>query len=245
MELPTPRNLPKPPKWQEDSITQFFEAVKEQVYATFVQRSKEFASLVEVDGLFRKAIDCAHNTQHWFPYLFILKAHSAFLSAVQLVMGTQAQEGYMVLRGALENALYGYYIFKHPELAKVYLQRDENDKTKKEMRDKFKNRTIIGLLKGDDKNLGNAVEKLYERVIDFGAHPNEKSLSSSLKKTDTKDAIKFEISYLTADPLVINLGLKTATQVGIACLKIAEKVLPERFKIVGLSERIQTVSKAF
>ncbi len=122
MDLPVPKGLPPPPKWQEDSVTKFFELTKEQVYATFVQNSKEFSYLIEVDRLFRQAIDCAHNTEHWFPYLFTLKTHSAFLSAVQLVMGTQAQEGYMVLRGALENALYGYYIFKYPELAEVYLR---------------------------------------------------------------------------------------------------------------------------
>ncbi len=122
MVLPKLRGLPKPPKWEDDSITQFLEFTKEQTYATFVQCPKEFSCLVEVDGLFREAIDCAQNTKHWFPCLFTLKAHSAFLGAVKLIMGTQAQEAYMVMRGSLENALYGYYIFKHPELTEVYLK---------------------------------------------------------------------------------------------------------------------------
>ncbi len=110
------------------------------------------------------------------------------------------------------------------------------------MRVNFQNKKIIEELKADDKALGGPVEILYERVIDFGAHPNEKSLSTALKKTDLEHSIIFEINYLTSDPLVIAFGLKTVTQVGIACLKIAEKVLPERFKIIGLSDKIQTIA---
>ena len=53
------------------------------------------------------------------------------------------------------------------------------------------------------------------------------------------------MSYLTNNTLVIGLGLKTVTQVGISCLKIAEKVLPERFTIMGLSDKITGLSKAF
>jgi hypothetical protein len=86
---------------------------------------------------------------------------------------------------------------------------------------------------------------LYERVIAFGAHPNEKSLSLALKRTETEHSIRFDVSYLTDSPTVIKHGLKTVTQIGIACLKIAEIVLPERFKIVGLSDKIQSVSKYF
>jgi len=139
----------------------------------------------------------------------------------------------------------GYFIFKHPELAELYFKRDENLQTKREMRRKFKNQAIINEFKADDKALGDAVETLYERVIDYGAHPNKKSLSSVLKKIDLEDSIRFELSYSTNNPLVIRLGLKTATQVGIACLKIAEKVLPERFTIVGLADKIKQLSRVF
>ncbi|MDE2009135.1 MAG: hypothetical protein KGJ09_03555 [Candidatus Omnitrophica bacterium] len=237
--------LPEPPKWKEDAITKFIGDVQHNAYVTFVKYSTEFSRLIEVDSLFREAIGCTNNAKFWFACLFPLKAHSAFLSAVQLIMGTQAQESYMVMRGTIENALYGYYIFKHKELAEVYLKRDENLQTKREMKKRFQNKAIIEELKADEMSLGSAVEILYERVIDFGAHPNEKSLSSALKRTDLKDGVRFDVSYLTDNPKVIELGLKTVTQVGIACVKIIELQFPERFKIVGLSDKIQSISRFF
>lgn len=236
---------PPPPNWGKDKITEFFEMTKENSYATFFKYPKQFSQLVQIDGFFREAIECAQNSKHWFPYLFILKAHSAFLAALELIMGTQAQEAYMVMRGALENALYGYYIFQNPDLAEVYLKRDENEQTKTEMKNKFRNRAIIELLKKDDTKLGSAVEALYERTIDFGAHPNEKSLSASFKKIDLEKAVRFEVSYLTGNPLVIELGMKTAIQIGIACVKLGELILPKRFKIVGLSDKVDELSKGF
>jgi hypothetical protein len=145
--------LPEPPGWGNDKITEFIGWTRDNVYATFVNYSREFAHLIEVDSLFREATACASNTTHWFACLFPIKAHSAFLAAVNLIMSTQAQEAFMVMRGALENSLYGYYIYKHPELAEVYLRRDENEQTNREVRKKFQNKTIIELLKTDDKHL--------------------------------------------------------------------------------------------
>jgi hypothetical protein len=160
------------------------------------------------------------------------------LGAVRLAFATQVPEGYMVMRGILENALYGFYIFKNPKLAKIWLKRDESQATKREVKKKFQIGPILDLLQKVDPELGRVTRILYETSIDFGAHPNEKSLSCSLKKTEEEGAIRFDLMYLTGNPLPIKLCLKSISRIGVACIKIAGLIIPERFKIMGLSDKI-------
>lgn len=245
LTAPIEMKLPPPPEWANDKITEFIEVTKENSYATFVKCKKEFSALVEIDDLFREAIKAAHNCKPYFAFLFILKSHSAFLGAVKLALGTQIPESHMVIRGALENALYGFYIFKNPDLAEVWLRRDESKEKKNRVRNLFQIKKILESLDKQDSKLGRAARILYERTIDFGAHPNEKSLSSSLKKTDLQGGVRLDLLYLTDNPLPIKLALKTITQVGIASLRLGEIMLPERFKILSITDRLDRVSKHF
>ena len=58
----------------------------------------------------------------------------------------------------------------------------------------------IGLMFNTLTSLNNATAEraklLYERTIDFGAHPNELALSQSLQMSENKDNIEFNVIYL-------------------------------------------------
>ncbi|MFC1709351.1 hypothetical protein ACFL2J_04770 [Candidatus Omnitrophota bacterium] len=237
IELTIPHN------WGKDEITLFLEKTNEQSHATFVKLKGEFLKLIEIDELFTKAQECAQNSKEYFPALFILKSHSAFLGAVRLAIGTQAPESYMVARGILECILYGFNIYKNPSYAKIWLTRDENKKNKKNVSDKFAIRGILRLLCKTDTGLSESAQKVYETTIEYGAHPNEKSLSAVLKMKKSKDAVTFNVQYLTDNIMAIRLSLVTIARAGLVSLKIAELILTERFKISLLSDRIKVACR--
>jgi len=130
-----------------------------------------------------------------FELFFFLKAHSSFLAAIGLAIGTQIPEAYMVLRGVVENSLYGLYIHKKPELAEIWLSRHESEANKKALKEKFKIGDMLSLLETTDSKLGKISRSLYERTIDYGAHPNERSLSSMLKQNKKENDIEFKLNY--------------------------------------------------
>lgn len=235
--------LDLPKGWGEDKITAFFDTARENCYATFHNDSSYFKRLIEINKIFLSAIDYMENSKSWFALFFFLKAHSAFLGATYLTSSTQIPEAFMVLRSVLENSLYGLFIDKNPKLAKIWLERHKDEMSKKAVRNKFKILFMLKLLRNCDSKLAKATEILYERCIDYGAHPNERSLSSFLKK-ETKDegVIQFNLQYMTDNRTSIKFCLKSAAQVGICSLKILELVIPERFKITGLSEKLNIVS---
>ncbi len=235
----------EPPKgWGEDRVTSFFDVARENCYATFHNDSSYFKRIIEINKIFLSAIDYMENSKSWFALFFFLKAHSAFLGAVYLASATEIPEAFMVLRGVLENSLYGLYIDKNPKLARIWLERHKDEASKKEVKNKFKMIFMFNLLANCDSKLEKATKTLYERCIDYGAHPNERSLSLFLKKEDKENgAIKFNLQYMTDNPTAIRFCLKSAAQVGVCSLKILELIIPQRFQITGLSDKIKIISK--
>ena len=228
-----------PRGWGEDEVTKFFNSAEEQSYVTFQTASKAWKRLVEINDLFALVYDYVENSKEHFSLLFFLKARSAFFAALRLGTATQISETYMVLRGALENALYGWYLHKNPDLQKVWLKRHENDDFLKQVKKEFQIWKILDLLKKNAPEEGRIARLLYDRCIDFGAHPSELSLSSSLKITETEKMVKFDVSFLTSDETTIMLCLKTTAQVGCSCLKILELVMPVRFRIAQLDVKLK------
>jgi len=233
----------KPPGWDKDDITSFLEQAQKNSYATFHRLRDLFRRLIDINKIFLKAIDYMGNSKEWFAFLFFLKTHSAFLAAIRLAIATEIPEAYMVLRGTLENSLYGWYLHKNKSLTDVWLKRHDSEASMKEVKKKFHVRAILDLLKKNHNRLGRMANVLYERCIDFGAHPNERSLSASLKITEEQKGIKFDLTYLTDSTVAIKLCLKTCAQIGVLCLKILQSIMPERFAITGLDSELDKVLK--
>lgn len=232
-----------PPEWGKDRITKFLEDARGNSFATFVKDKPFFKCLIDIENLFHSAIDCMENSKDWFPLFFFLKAHSAFLAAIRLAIATQIPEAFMVLRGVTENSLYGFYIYKNPKLAPVWLSRNQDKKSMEEVKEKFKAGFMLQALETTDPALEKIARELYYRTIDYGAHPNERSLSLALKRTDVKNGFRFELQYLTNNPVAIEFCLKSTCQIGILSLKILQLVIPERFKIAELDIRLERISK--
>jgi len=232
----------KPFEWGNDEITKFIDTTNENSLATFANLKPEFQKLIEIDKLFHIAKDCAQNSKEYFPALFILKSHSAFLATVKLAIGTQTVESYMTMRGILECSLYGYNIYKNRDLAETWLKRDESPEFKQEVKDRFAIGEIFRQLKSEDESLQDKAKSLYDTTIQYGGHPNEKSLSTVLKIDRADGKITFNVHYLTGDINVIKLSLVLLARVGVIALMISEKILAERFKIIGLSDKIKAAS---
>ena len=89
-------------------------------------------------------------------------------------MSGQAAETYASLRLCLENGLYGLYPSQHPGSRETWLRRHDSDQAKQRVRSEFTIRNLFDSLRGLDTKEAAVAEQLYERCIDYGAHPNER-----------------------------------------------------------------------
>jgi hypothetical protein len=120
--------------------------------------------------------------------------------------------------------------------------RHDSDETRKAVKANFKIQDIQAFLEGKDAALAKVFRVLYDGTIDWGAHPNERALSGSLKITEAENESHFEVSYLTANADMIVATLKTASQVGVGMLKALQLVAPQCFSS-DMQAKLQKVSE--
>jgi hypothetical protein len=144
----------------------------------------------------------------------------------------------MVLRGCIESALYGFYLSKNKNSHETWLNRHASEKALKLVNDEFKIVNLFAVLKTTDLQIHDAAKILYDRTIDFGAHPNELALTSLLRKNEEEDLIQFDLLYLSGDTPAFRFALKTTAQIGLCALLIFKNVYSKRFSLLGLDEKL-------
>jgi len=107
-----------PPNWGNDSISDFISQATNNTFATFANMEDSYSILVRIDSVFQELTKVTlHDPEdhEYYPIIFVARTHSYFLAAVRLAVSGQIPETYNLLRGCLENALYGYYLLKVPD----------------------------------------------------------------------------------------------------------------------------------
>lgn len=237
----------KPPDgWASDPLSAFIETARQGTFATFANLKGSYNRLRDIDRLFVRATENLHGLRDdadLLPATFLLRAHSSYRGACRLALSGQLPEAHMVLRGCLENCLYGLFLHAYPEKAETWLRRSDDEASKRKVKAEFQIGPMFTLLESKDAVTGRAVRGLYEQTIDFGAHPNEFALTSNARAESAGATKRFEVSYLTGDSTAMRLCLKTTAQVGVGSLRIFRLVFGERFELLDIPSTLQTVSQ--
>jgi hypothetical protein len=237
---------PAPGGWGDDSLTAYLEHFRNNQFATFVGKPAEVVDLIAIDGMFKRLLEGAVNPKPFMPMSFLLRAHSAYRAAAGAVMAGQLYEAQALMRLCLEHAAYGHYIGGDMELWKRWMGRNDSEKNKEAVRKEFSAGKVKRKLQSANAKTGTAYEALYERLIDFGAHPNEQgfSMSSAIRRQPNGD-IHFDTLYLQENGMPLNLALKTAAQVGICVLRIGQILYPQRFVDLGLDVELEAIRQRY
>ncbi len=223
-----------PPGWGEDSVTKYFETMRLNCFATFKYNRKFFDLIIEIDNIFN-SIHQLPKAENDAPIFFFDIAHPSYLIAVQLASSGLVSETYMILRGMIEAALYGFYLYKKPELISVWLERHSSEDNKRELRNNIRIKEIIGLLTQTNQVVGDETNRVYEFYIDHGAHPNVRAMASKVTINS--------LVLLKGDPESIVLNLGSVAQGGILCLKIMQLISPVKFQEMHYDNKLEQLSK--
>jgi hypothetical protein len=227
-----------PPYWGDDTLSEFVAASFANTLATFVRRKGEFKLLQRIDKCFVSIIDGISNPSDFLGAVLLIRSHSAYRGAVRLAISGQVPDTFPLLRTCLEYALYALHINRNPGLGETWLRRHDDETSLKAVRNKFANATVIKTLEGVDANLGSSVKALYERTIDFGAHPNEQGVAGSMTMDETPGRKTFGGVQLHGDDLAMVHGLKTTAQIGVGALSIFERIFETRFRLLAIDSEL-------
>lgn len=233
--------LSTPPGWGNDTLTAYLEEFRGNQFATFHNKRRQVADLIALDELFERLLKGAKDPDPQMPTTFLLRAHAAYRVAVSSVLGGQLYEAQALLRLCLEHASYGFFIGSDTARWTRWMRRNDDEKSRKLVREEFTAGAIRRAIKKADVKIGGHFEFLYERLINFGAHPNEQGFSMSTKLRKEPGETHILSIYLHDDGVPLDFALKNTAQIGICALQIAYLIYPTRMQLQGILQDLDGI----
>lgn len=235
--MPTNLELPRPDAWQGE-LFEFIEDCWNNSIAVVGNNNVVAARISAIDLIFHQVAQGLKpkEAELLIPVMLLLRAFSAFRAAAMVGLSLPA-ESFALQRSCLEHAGYAKLIAADIKLSRLWAQRDEN---LVEIRKQFTNRAVREAIEQEDADLGKVYQELYDRSIDFGAHPNEKAVLGSVVP-GTIDTGNMMIAMLVQ----LHHGLRSCAQVGICSLKVFNLLFPAHFATHGFADKIAAASRAF
>jgi hypothetical protein len=238
--------MERPDGWDKPILTPYLENLWGNTIGTFAQK-QESHRLCRIDDLMSEIGEdwkgAKPNSVAIVPLMMFFRCHSAFRAAAALGMGGATTEAMTVLRSALEWSGYSALIARNPKLADIWWGRDDDERTRKKLRREFGNEPVLKAIRSFEVGLASIYGALYERVIQFGAHPNEKAVTANLQMVPGTKELALNQIYLQEDGSQLDHWIRTANQVGICALKVFGYIHKDRYEELKMDGRINALSK--
>lgn len=236
---------PPPAGWGTDELSKFLQTAQENQWATFHNLKPAYKILARIDECFMQIAENMLNPKNMLAGLLLFRSHSAYRAGCGAAMAGQVVESFILGRGCLEYAGYGLLIHANAPLGEVWLRRHDNEAAMRAMKKEFTHGNVRSEIETRDSKLASIYDTLYQRAVDFGAHPNERGLTSSMAIEELAGGDKkFLQIYLHSNGLQLAHGLKSTAEIGLCSLHVLQWVFKERFEILGIRERLQELRKA-
>jgi len=234
-----------PPGWGDDDLTKFLEHAHRNQHATFVKKREAMGKLLAVDAQFAKVTKAWTNPQSEIVAMLFIRCHGAYRTSCGLAMAGQAAEAYVQCRSVLEYSAYAVHIHRNPQLGGVWLDRHQSDAGKKAAKKSFQHVAAIESVMAANQHAAERFDKLYQRTIDFGAHPNERAVTGNMKMTKEESGRREMLGILIhGDGIQLDAVLKTAAQCGLNALEIFETIYGPKFELLGIREAMLHIRRS-
>lgn len=235
----------RPAGWRDASLFSFVEESWSNALATFHGMPEQSRRLELIDSIFvgfsRNGLT---NLSNYFGALLFIRAHTAYRAAAGLALATPIKS-YSVIRASLEYAGYALLCHKAPALTEVWLRRDENRESLMRVKREFIQARVRDAIKSLSDEIANRYQYLYDETISWGAHPNEKALTTSVRIIDepAEKVKNLQVIVLPHGGNIHKLALRRCAQVGLCVLEIFALIYPERFQLLGIEDMFQEAGR--
>jgi hypothetical protein len=238
MTLPNP-----PPGWGTDELSKFWNAARANQFAVFVNKRPAYERLAAIDRAFLEVSKRWTNPQSEIAAMLFLRCHSAFRTAAGHAASGQVVESHVMNRAVLEAAAYALHIFRKPDLGMVWLNRHQDEASGEAARNAFSHRKVLAAVTATNRHAGERFEVLYQRTIDFGGHPNQRSVTGSMSITKEPERRVMLAKFLHGDGPALNMALRNTAQRGVCALEILQGVFNALFEVLGVNAAIFELRK--
>jgi hypothetical protein len=186
-----------------------------------------------MDWLLGKATEYAPIGAPAASYLLNLHARLLFASAVHTAMTGHLAPIFPVLRVCLESACYANEMLRRSELQDIWLKRHQDTESRKRCRREFG----AGLIATVSKRLGevlvdgdNLIIEHYDKLIDYGGHPNIASVILGLETEETDEHHLVHLPGVATDMIEKALCICFETGLYTALVMSHRRPIPKEIK---------------
>lgn len=232
----SPMSETPPPGWGDDPLTRFLEDAYKNRWASFANKPSALKLLVRIDRCYATVLADWANPKPALAAFLAYRGHAAFRASCEHALAGQVTDVWPALRACLEFAAYCLHLAKNPDLSETWLRRHDDANAMAAVLKAFTAAKIKATIRAGHPETEAAYAELYQRAIDFGAHPNERAITSSLSIIKGAGKTEYNQAYLVGDGLSLEHGLKSVAQAGVCALNILLIAYPSRFNEVGVSD---------
>lgn len=232
-----------PPGWADDELSKYFENVHRNQWATFHQQPSDYASHQRVDVWINRLTSGLINPIHHYSAFLILRAHLLFRTASMLAAAGDFYGSMPVQRSCAETAMYAVVLAKNKDAEQIWIEREDSPESKQKTKNFFAHAKIKSTLRSIDQDLEAVYDTIYQRTIDYGAHPNSSGIFANtvLEECDGNTHVK-QVGLHTRGT-EFDFGLKSVVQVGVLLIRACDLIWPERVQLLGLSDEMWSLRK--
>jgi hypothetical protein len=222
-------------QWADHPFAHFLAAAWRNTVRSFSRQRAHYETLAEVDGVFRDLIGHVGDSPERLAGSMLIRAHGSLLAASSLALSGQVAESYALMRNCLRSALQGVFLAGDAERQRIWAARADDDQAAQRMRSTFAQGAMLDHLREIDAATAAIYERLQQRTIDRGAHPN--AYGNFVHQAD-EQPVDFSRAYLVTDDEVQRMALRTVAQVGICVLSIFYYVYGDQYREQKLDGRL-------
>jgi hypothetical protein len=203
------------------TLEDFFDALRASQRANRKIFPDWYAIIARIDDCFVRAGSNLVDPEPLMTGPLLLRCQYAFKAAAAMALAGQAADVFPVLRSVLEYAGYCLVISETPALENVFVLRHAGGAAMKEQRDAFQIKAIKGAVcRQCTTAMTTLYDDLYQRTIDFGAHPNPHAVFSTSSLDDSGGGAEITTFAITKEPKIVLHALKSTAQVGLMALHV-------------------------
>lgn len=179
------------------SIDDYIDHTNETTAALRAENGPLLRMLREFDAYFVKTLWRDAKELSPVAAFLSMNAYMVYLAGVRTALTGHVVAVFPLLRTALESACYAYLIAKQPELTEIWMNRERDEVTRKACRKNFTDAVakVAKDLNGVQAGSGDAIMEAYTLAIDFGGHPNAKSILEHINLSEGhKDDAYLQVS---------------------------------------------------
>ena len=218
------------PPWGPDALSRFLADSERNTRHSAVNFRKEYEQLSSIHALclsFGEAIHISPDNV-LVPSLLMFLSNASWLAGLRIGLGGQCSDVHPSFRACVEYAGYAVHLTHRPELQNVWLERNKDEEHLKRCRQAFQAVKVSESV--DSRCPAEAADyrATYNALIDFGAHPTQRALSSRLELEASGTDIVSTVVQLTDDPRVYARFARLGATVGLVALSLFGTIFADR-----------------